>query len=208
MKVNKQQAMFITSLVLLAAAIAYRVMNPFVQPRVDTLTYTGNTPGKAGVVTRSVRKDAGPGNEDREGDGSIQDKVVSQFVNKPDFSGQTHQDLFLQYQPPRPAAQKAEQTERKTAEKTRQTSDETEDPVADIRDIREYLTSYKIYGNYEGDKGKGVFLAKNKLVLVAKQGDRLDGKYVIDEITDSYIRFSIPKLNRTIRIDKGAFDNE
>ena len=81
----------------------------------------------------------------------------------------------------------------------------TEDPVADIR---EYLTSYKLYGNYEGENGKGVFLAKNKLVLVANQGDRLDGKYVIDEINDSYIQFSIPELNRSIRIEQGAFDNE
>ena len=189
MKVTKQQAMFISALVLLAATIAYRVMNPFVQPRVDTLTFTGNTPGKAGVVTRSIQKDAG--------DGIIQDKVVSQFVNKPEFSGQTHQDLFIHYQPPVPAAQK-------TAEKIQQTSDVTEDPVADIR---EYLTSYKLYGNYEGENGKGVFLAKNKLVLVAKQGDRLDGKYVIDEINDSYIQFFIPELNRSIRIEKGAFDN-
>jgi len=205
MKVNKQQTMFISVFVLLVAAITYRVMNPFVQPRVDTLTFTGNTAGKAGVVTRSVQNGTGAEEGDGAGAENIQDPVVRQFVNKPDFSGQTHQNLFMQYQPPRPAAQKTAQAAQKKAEETPQPSDVMEDPVADIR---EYLTSYKIYGNYEGENGKGVFLSKNKLVLVAKQGDRLDGKYVIEEISDSYIQFSLPELNRSIRIDKGAFDNE
>jgi hypothetical protein len=195
MQVDRQQIIFGCVFVLLIAAIAYRAMHPFVQPRVDSLTFTGKKHTGGPIVNKSIKSETQ----------DIQDPVVSQFVNKAKFSGNVHQDLFSIYQPVQPAVEKPQPTGQTANEAGQNTAVVQKDPVADFR---KYITSYKIYGSYEGEDGKAVFLSKDKLVLVAKEGDRLDGKYVIDEIGDAHIRFFLPGRDRPVTVHRKEFDDE
>jgi len=77
-----------------------------------------------------------------------------------------------------------------------------------VQQIKEYISSYKVNGIYKSKNAKAVFLSKNKLVLVAKIGDRLDGKYLIDDIQDNYITIRALDLNETIRFEMREFNNE
>ena len=45
-------------------------------------------------------------------------------------------------------------------------------------------------------------------MLVAKIGDRLDGKYLIDDIQDNSIKIKALELNETIHLDMREFNNE
>jgi hypothetical protein len=195
MQVDRQQILFGCVFVLLMAAIAYRVMHPFVQPRVDSLTFTGKKHTGGPIVNKAIKSEAQ----------DLQDPVISQFVNKAKFSGKVYQDLFSIYQPVQPAVEKPQPAEQSMNETEQNISAVEKDPAAAFR---KYITSYKIYGSYEGEDGKAVFLSKDKLVLVAKEGDRLDGKYVIDDIGDAHIRFFLPDLDRPVTVDRGEFDDE
>ena len=70
------------------------------------------------------------------------------------------------------------------------------------------MASYTLYGIYKSENTKAVFLAKNKLILVARTGDRLDGKYLIDDIQDNHIKIRALDLNETIHFDMREFNNE
>ena len=178
---------------LLIISIIYRVLNPFVQPKVDKLTFTGNKNNivsKVEDMTQSSRQSGSQG-------------LVLKFLNKPKVSGETYKDLFSIYRPPqkkriRMAKKKGIQTQ-KTVETVKK------DPVLEIK---EYIGSYTLYGIYKNENTKAVFLGKNKLVLVARTGDRLDGKYLIDDIQDNYIKIKALELNETIHFDMREFNNE
>ncbi len=45
-------------------------------------------------------------------------------------------------------------------------------------------------------------------MLVAQIGDRLDGKYLIDDIQDNYIRIKTLEFNETIHLDMREFNDE
>ena len=74
--------------------------------------------------------------------------------------------------------------------------------------VKDYIASYRYYGSYHSGDKKAVFLVKNKLVLVARKGDRIDGKYLIDDIQDDFIRIKALELNQTIDIHLGEFNDD
>lgn len=189
MKLDKKAIIFITVFILLVIVIIYRVLNPFVQQRVENLTFTGKDETGQNRVVKTI-----------EINGQAESQpLVARFMNKPRISGQVVKDLFLM---PRPLQKPAETTEAHSppAATTIQT-----DPLVEAK---AYLASYKIDGTYESEDTKAVFLSKDKLVLVAKIGDRLDGKYLIEDIQKDHIRVRALDLNATINLDMREFNNE
>jgi hypothetical protein len=178
---------------LLLVSLIYRLMNPYVQPRVDTLTYTGRS-------SDSKKIKAEPGD----------DRVVADpFArsNGKAVSGKVYKDLFALYKPPQTAGQEKQSIGKKDRqlEITPPYRPVTKDPVLAIK---EYIASYKFYGSYDSAGKKAVFLAKNKLVLVARTGDRIDGKYEIEDIQDDFIRIKATDLNQTIDINIREFNDD
>lgn len=199
MKNNRRHLVLFIALLLLAATVGYRLMNPFVQPEVKQLTYTGKQ------QTISGKQENGPVKTSKL---TPVEDTVSWFLNKPDLTAKVHQDLFAAYQPPLPKS--PPQEENLTAEND--TPDDMspldaikEDP---IQKAKEYVASYKFYGSYKSRTTRAIFLARDKLVLVAKKGDRLNGKFQIDDIQDNHIRIKALDLNETIHLDMREFNNE
>lgn len=194
MNLNKKYLIFAVVLILLVISIVYRILNPFVQPKTDRLTYTGKqTKEKRDTGKASITKNDLTGSH----------ALVAKFLNKPEAVEKTHKDLFAIYRPPRkkrmPLPVKKETVKPEKVEPVKT------DPVQEVKD---YLFSYTFYGSYKSEDQTAVFLGKNKLVLVAKRGDRLDGKYLIDEIRDNYIRIKALDLNETIHLDTREFNDE
>ena len=189
MKLDKKAIIFIAVFILLVIVIIYRVLNPFVQQKVETLTFTGKDEIGQNMVAKAI-----------ESDGQVESQsLVARFMNKPRISGQVVKDLFLM---PRPLQRTAETTEAHSPPTA--TTTQT-DPLAEAK---AYLASYKIDGIYESEGTKAVFLSKEKLVLVAKIGDRLDGKYLIEDIQKDHVRIKALDLNETINLDLREFNNE
>ena len=193
MKLNKKYIIFIIVFIMLIIAIIYRVLNPFVQQRTDQLTFTGNKKSKISSVKHTIE-------ESRQTESQI---LVSKFLNKPKISGKVYKDLFSRYRPVQKVGIKVPVKKEIQGQKTIDVV--KKDPVLEAR---EYIASYKLYGTYKSKDTKAVFLAKNKLVLVARTGDRLDGKYLIDDIQDNYIKIKALELNETIHLDMREFNNE
>ena len=193
MKVNKKIIIFIIVFIVLIISILYRVMNPFVQPKVDKLTFTGKKNSKTSIVKQVTEQ-----NRPKESQ-----TLVSQYLNKPKVSGKVYKDLFSTYSPPQKKKIEIPMEENIQSEEIIKIV--KKDPVSEIK---EYIASYRLYGIYKSKDTKAVFLEKDKLVLVARIGDRLDGKYLIDDIQDDYITIKALDLNETIHLDMREFNDE
>ncbi len=172
--------------------LIYRLMNPYVQPRVDTLTYTGKVDNSKNLPTK-------PGD-----DGAVAADPFGPIKDN-QLSDKVYKDLFSLYKPPKTDRKEKESIpEKKDSESKNIPTLEpvTKDPAVAVK---EYIASYRYYGSYDRAGEKAVFLAKNKLVLVARTGDRIDGKYEIDDIQDDFIRIKALDLNKTIDINIGEF---
>ena len=198
MKLSKKHIVMILSVFLFIISVVYRVLNPFVQPTVDKLTFTGVKQGK--IVGKVIKN---PVSEN-----TIEEKnIVSMFLNKPKLSLKIYKDLFLIYKPPSKVVKKNNVTVPvDNTTQVRQTKDEIK--KQSIQQVKDYISSYSVLGMYKSKDTNAVFLSKNKLVLVAKIGDRLDGKYLIDDIQDNYIKIRALDLNETIHLDMREFNNE
>ncbi len=212
MKFDKKHVVFTIVCILLIVSVIYRVQNPFEQKRVDRLTFTGTS-----TDPRQARK-ATATNEKENQDVKASQDLVSRFLNKVrfidthgflnthGFSDKAGKDLFARYRLPQKRAKKKILVPDK-----KKTQQETlvdvikKDPV---QEVRQYLTSYSVYGSYTGGGRTSVFLAKNKQVLVAGIGDRIDGKYLIEDIQENSIRIRAIDLNETIQLDMREFNNE
>lgn len=189
MKPDKKSIIFILVLILLVISIVYRVQHPFVQKRVDSLTYTQEHPADKSMVEKKI----GPSGPTEDG------SVAAKFLNKPRISGKVSKDLFSISLPPRKTEEKIDIQALPAKESVQN------DPLSEAK---AYLASYKIDGTYESENTKAVFLSKDKLVLVAKVGDRLDGKYLIEDIQKDRVRIKALDLNEIINLDLREFNNE
>ena len=196
MKLSKKHIIFIIAVFFLIVSIIYRVLNPFVQPEVNTLTFTGDKDLKT-----SKAEHAGLKAEKLE----LQTPVLK-FLNKPKVSAKVYKDLFSTYKPPNMLAKKKKNSVH--LDEKVQKGQKFEIKKESIQEVKEYISSYRVYGTYKDKNTKAVFLAKNRLVLVAKIGDRLDGKYLINDIQDNYIGIKALELNETIHLDMREFNNE
>ncbi len=193
MKLNKKYIIFVIVFMLLIISIIYRVLNPFVQPRVDKLTFTGNKSNKIIKAENTME-------QTRQGRSQT---LVSKYLNRPKTSEKVYKDLFSIYRPPQ--KKKLKMSIKKDIQDQKVVETVKKDPVSEIK---EYISSYTLYGIYKSEDTKAVFLSKNKLVLVARTGDRLDGKYLIDDIQENHITIKALDLNETIHFDMREFNDE
>ncbi|MCK5099635.1 MAG: hypothetical protein KAR45_16115 [Desulfobacteraceae bacterium] len=197
MKFNRQYIIFFIVFILLIISVIYRVNNPFIQEEVDTLTYTGK---KQDVISLE---------HNRKEPGQMQsDTLVSKFLNRSKFSGEIIKDLFSLYHSSGDLKEKMDMEVpigKITQEESILDKEFIDDPVLKIS---KDLLSYRFCGTYKSEGQRAVFLLRDKLVLVASAGDRIYGKYLIEEIQDNYIRIKALDLNETIHIDMREFNNE
>jgi regulatory protein YycI of two-component signal transduction system YycFG len=189
MKWDKKSVIFLIVFLLLVISILYRVKHPFIQKRMDRLTYTSKHPADKSMAEKRI------GTAELVEEGS----VASKFLNKPRISGKVFKDLF-------PISLPSRKTEEKIDIQTLPAKVSVQNDL--LSEAKAYLASYKIEGTYESENVKAVFLSKEKLVLVLKAGDRLDGKYLIEDIQKDRVRIKALDLNETINLDLGELNNE
>lgn len=194
MNPDRKLLLFMAVFVLLIVSVAYRLFNPFVHQETDRLKYAGKKPSPR--IYHGKIKTVG-----------VVDKnssTIERFLNKKNVSGDTHKDLFAVYRPPGkvPAKKKVVEPERKI-----QLSEDEKRRQA-INEARQHITSYTWYGTYRGPDAEAVFLAKNKTVLVARKGDRLEGKYEIEDIQEKFLKVRALDLNETLDLEIREFKND
>lgn len=191
MDFNRKKKLLAVLVILFFTALGYRILNPFEQGRVDRLTYSGDpkgeTPGRAGAKASPKKKDLGI------------EIPIELMSLPPEHRGAVLNEHFFQAIPavkpeaPPPPPPEAGGEERAPA---------AEDPVAMVeRD----LSQLQVIGIYTQGDAPVIFFQRGKQTLVVRKGDRIDGKYLVEDITLDAITLRAEHINDTVHIDLTQF---
>jgi hypothetical protein len=197
---KQKKRVLAAAVVLLALTVGYRIMNPYIQDRVGTLTFE-NGGGAQVRGGKTVKSSDAMVLTNR----AQSDSIVSRWLNRPSRSGKIVNDLFA-------SIDKVERPEETVT--ITETFEPVELPVEikvaydPVQRAKEHISSFTFLGTYKSAGKRAIFMGKDKLVLVVRAGDRIDGNYLVEEITDSSVRIKALDINETIHLDIREFNNE
>jgi len=169
--------------------MTYRLLNPYQQERVAHLTYSDG----ASLASKG-RETGAPSPAGIEGEAWI-----DSLLNPPIHSAKVHKNIF-QRQNPSVAAQ---------AHPEGLVSDRSAAVVPAEPDkrlqVQEELSRFKSFGYMQGQGEKILFLERGKDILLIREGDRIDGKYLVKSITEERLVLRAESIGEDVRIDLGKF---
>ena len=169
-------------------SLYYRIMHPFKQEKVAELTYMGN---RAHVVSLK-NPSAPPGAETK--------VMLDLFLNQPRNKGKVIKNVFqaTKTKESRKQAETIQGIEQKEAKETVPAISEKDAYEASVK---RGLASLIAFGMYESGDEKIVFLERGKEVLLVRKGDRIDGKYLVEKITDQRVILKAGQIKEPVFID-------
>ncbi|SMC50031.1 hypothetical protein SAMN02746065_10363 [Desulfocicer vacuolatum DSM 3385] len=197
---RKQTILLCVALLILVLTLGYRFMHPYTQPRVKELTYAGKK-----IISTDSFYTLEKKTSEQEDVSKHSDTVFDDFFNQPFYSGDVVNDFFTG------DVEKIKPRSEKTPERL--------DPVKEklssvpssfdrLKKTMDYLLSFTFWGGFQSGEEKAIFLSRNNLVLVARIGDRINGKYLVEAIEDNSITIKALDINETLHIDMRLFNNE
>ena len=186
---NKKKLLTVL-LFLLAALVVYRLMNPFRQERVAQLTHTGKGGGesrKADFPTSSAAQ-----LKDADFHLALLQRPPQQSgrVLNPGFWGPGDRSLSA---PPETAPDPDAGTAPEVA---------LLDPVLQVK---QELSQFRIFGFFKSRGELALFMERGKEILVVRKGDRIDGVYLVEEITPQVLTIRAENIDEAVHIDLGGF---
>ena len=230
-----RKKIFAVVFILFVFSVSYRIMNPYTPKRVSRLTYTSkglsakDLMDKSDLLSENLnhgKNQLSPSIHEQEnnqnknagkqigktGKGWIvnkeahySDEVFTRYFNRQPLSRDVIRDIFLLKSDEKPEQSKSAQVFQK---KTNPEPVNIIPKVDPVKKVIDYITSFTFLGSYESGSRKAIFLSKNKLVLVARIGDRINGKYLMEEINEDKIRIKALDINETIHIDIKEFNDD
>jgi len=171
---------------LLAVSVVYRLTHPFNQSRVSSLTYTADSKGKGQKVNQ--KKTDAP---------SVQDKLIKLdlFLNPPVHSRALIKNIFSE----KPAAEVKNPS---SPEQKADQSKENEVTAPDNKNnIQDDLSNFRTFGYMESTGERILFIEKGKQIMLVRKGDRIEGKYLVKDITEKELTLMVITNNETVHID-------
>lgn len=195
MAVDKKHILFAVAFILLAVSILYRALNPFEQDRIETLTYTGEKrlPPRSDII-----------DENRTSPRTFHD-TVSRFTDHPRVSAAIHQDLFSIYQPPRLSPSPETLPENPLTDSPVGKPEQNRQDL--IQEAIREISGYRIFGIFEDENKRFVFLSKGDQIIVAGEGDRLEDKFRVDEIEKTHVKIMALHVNESLRLEMSDLQN-
>lgn len=189
--IDRKKILLAICLSLFAVSITYRLLNPYRQARVAKLTHErGISQKESSPLPRES------GNPPA---GEARDVWVDLFQDPPQHSGAVQQNFFYRPPPPEPQANPGQEAALRPPEPAA-------DPVVDKRlQVQEELSRFKWFGQMLGKHEKVVFLEKGKDILLLREGDKIDGKYLVKSITDKFLVIRAESIREDVRIELGRF---
>jgi hypothetical protein len=166
---DRSQKLLAALVAVFLLVLGYRLMNPFEQPTVDTLTHTGEKPvsGKIadGVPAPKAERDS--------------DRLLETLYQVPQQSSpDVRRDPFTKLPEPKPAPEKPPQQQVSAPEPTVLTPEDR---------VREELRQFQVFGSFDGEKDRALFLQRGKQVILVRENDLIDGRYIVESFTDNTI---------------------
>jgi len=178
--------MLAVCLCLLAISVTYRWLNPYRQERVAALTF------------QQAHK-ADPAPPEQVSGGFDRDVRVDLFLDPPVHSGVVQKNIFQRLKgPASPPAGPEEQAEIRP--------ESVRTPEKDPRlQVQEELSRFRAFGYLQGKNEKVLFLERGKDILLIREGDRIDGKYLIKSITEKHLVIRAETIGEDVRIELTKF---
>jgi len=193
-KKNKQKILAVF-LVVLAVSIGYRIMHPFKQQEVNTLTYTGNKHIKRIIKTTDRTDNSYPG-----GPETI---MLNLFENPPHHSGKIVRNIFA----PQALIPDSEHIANKLDTETKQSTEIAKSITGTPEKTGSEFINFKVFGMYEAKNDKVVFIERGKDILALREGDMIDGKFLVQQISSQRITLKSKLVDKPFFIDMNGLEN-
>lgn len=178
---DRSQKILLALGIIFLLTLAYRVLNPFRQPVVAQLTHTGKpAPAKDTPKAEGARRAADP-------ETAVVNLAV--FLQPPESQAAVYRDPFTPGTAPPIVATAPPATASALAPE--------EGPEAQLR---RDLERFQVFGRLEQGGNTSLFLQRGKQVLVVRKGDRLEGRYVIEDLTENSITVSAEGLPAPVEV--------
>jgi hypothetical protein len=187
---DRKKALLAVCLCLLAISVTYRLLNPYRQERVARLAFPR-------AVSQAPKAD--PKGAEQVAEMSGRDVWVELFLHPPTHSGKVNKNVFQKQELASQAPPGSEGPAAISPEPLRS-------PEADKRlEVQEELSRFKSFGYMQGKDEKVLFLERGKDILMIREGDRIDEKYLVKSITEKHLIIRAESIGEDVRIDLGKF---
>jgi hypothetical protein len=189
---NKKKLLTVL-LFVLAALLVYRLMNPFRQQRVDQLTYTGKSAGES----RPVDSQNSPMGLPQEAD-----FLLTLLQHPPERSGRVTNPGFWGPGDRPPQGESAPPETEPDSDAGADSANATLDPTLQVK---QDLSQFRIFGFFKSRGELALFMERGKEILVVRKGDRIDGVYLVADITPQVLTIRAENIDEAVHIDLGEF---
>jgi hypothetical protein len=184
---NNKKRILALLIFLLAVSLVWRVTHPYKQPKVDALKYSGGETEKPDK--KASRKEPGAS--------SVEESLLKldMFLNPPAHSREQRRDLFSEQEGMDDSGVLSGETMIDKASGDNTTAAGSESRVEDE------LSTFRSFGYMERGGERILFLEKGKQIMLVRKGDRIEGKYLVKEITKNELTLTVIPGNESIHID-------
>lgn len=188
---DRKKIVLVFLLVILAVCLIYRITHPFKQERVGQLTYTNQ--GRNNLITVKI-KPSQEKNDELENLHALQDR----FFNPPVLSGKVINNPFVRKKELSNNINKAPEIGNLSENHSAQENDP-------LYTLTNEISRFKIFGAFESEGKRAIFFGRGKEMLIVRAGDRIDGKYLVQSISDESITIKADGVDDSVTIDMRAF---
>lgn len=190
---DNKKKLLIVLLFVLAALLVYRLMNPFRQERVDQLTYTGQGAGERRQVNSQGSPMVLPGEADF---------LLGLLQHPPQRSGRVVTPGFWGAGELSPNGESAPPETAADSDAAADSANATLDPALQVK---QDLGQFRIFGFFKSRGELALFMERGKEILVVRKGDRIDGVYLVEDITPHVLIIRAENIDEAVHIDLGEF---
>ncbi|MBN1627422.1 MAG: hypothetical protein JW944_12945 [Deltaproteobacteria bacterium] len=176
-------------ILVFAVSLVYRVTHPYRQQKVDTLTYTG-------VKSEAPKKEDSTADEDAS---TVEAPLVllDMFYEPPVHSREQTRNIFSMEEETDEASIMADQKGIDRPAVADALPGDNENILEDD------LSSFRTFGYMETGKERVLFLEKGEEIILIRKGDRIEGKYLVEEITRDELALRVIPSKEMVYIDLG-----
>lgn len=189
---DKKQKILMVLAALFIVSLVYRIMNPYKQETVDRLTYTS---GKPGVTSKKIHKESvKPLGSDPLLELLMNPRYQQASVFRNIFEKNASRDAISSI--PAKAVSPLQTQEEKNA---------TAQQEQGKNDMNHGLEQFNVFGTFEDNGRKYIFLERNKDIFIVRNGDIIDGQYRVENISDTALTIRSEKEGQSVTIDISGF---
>ena len=186
---NRKKIILIVLIFVFAGSLAYRITHPYRQKRIGTIVNADGSRQTTSVKVSPQGMEKFSSNR----------YVKLDLLDKPFiYSENVLKNIFFQ-------GSKVTDIDKPIDQQTDIVADKEEKPISieatNRLQVEQELTHFKSFGYLEDDNEITLFLEKGKRILVIRKGDRINGRYIVKNITKNELTLTAIDINEDVHID-------